>query len=181
MKSSTLSTFAALTLSLSAAMAFVPQTADAQARLGARATVANPDGGVSGGAVSGFATPSGAAGVRGRAYTSDGQGNAQMQSGGAWRGANGGVAGRTGSAYVNQDGSAGRSGAFAAQGANGGNVQSSGGVTRGSDGSVNGNRSTTAENSAGGTYEGSTDYDKGTGVSHTSTCTTASGEVVPCY
>lgn len=63
--------------------------------------------------------------------------------------------------------------------ANGATKQSDGSYSRGDDGKVDGSHSATVTNAKGGTYNGSTTIDDGN-VSHTGTCTNASGTVVDC-
>jgi hypothetical protein len=64
-------------------------------------------------------------------------------------------------------------------GANGGTVEANGNYTKGEDGKVSGTRTTEATGKNGGTYSGSTSIDDGQ-VTHTGTCTNASGAVVDC-
>jgi hypothetical protein len=116
---------------------------------------------------------------RQRTWQADGQGNASAARSGSISGANGGNAGYEGSAYRNADGSAGRQGSAYANGPNGGTASTSGGISRDADGNVMGARSTTATGANGNSYNGSTTVSGGT-VSHTGTCTNASGETIAC-
>ena len=116
---------------------------------------------------------------RERTWQADGQGNATAARSGAISGANGGNAGYDRSAYRNADGSAGRQGSAYANGPNGGTASTSGGISRDADGNVTGARNTTATGANGNSYNGSTTVSGGT-VSHTGTCTNASGETIAC-
>jgi hypothetical protein len=116
---------------------------------------------------------------RQRAWQADGQGNATGSRSGSIAGTNGGNAGYERSAYRNADGSAGRQGSAYANGPNGGTASTSGGIGRDADGNVSGARDTTATGANGNGYTGSTTVSGGT-VTHTGTCTNASGETITC-
>lgn len=109
----------------------------------------------------------------------DGDGNARGRSAGYVQGANGGEATRRGSFHRNADGSAGRQGSAYAHGPNGGTASTSGSIARDADGNVSGGRSTTATDSNGNRYDGSTTVDNGV-VVRTSTCSNAAGETIAC-
>lgn len=162
---------AALTLTLSGA--------EATGRLRAGGVHTNPEGGVSAGMAAGARGPNGGAYQRGRVLKTDGAGNAEAASGGRFRTANGTTGWRKSETQRGADGSVSHDGAFAASGAKG-NVQSSGAYNKAADGTVSGNRNTTATGVDGTTYTGSTQYDSANGVTHTGTCTDASGKVIPC-
>jgi len=151
---------------------------DAQAN-GIRGHRQNADGGVTGGAAHAGTTPNGGQYASGLRYRTDGAGNGSVVSGGAVQGPDGGRGARAGYTTRSADGSVAHQSGFNASGANG-SVQSSGSYNRNADGSASGSRDTTATNAAGATYQGNTTYNKGDGVSHTSTCTNAAGAVVPC-
>ena len=116
---------------------------------------------------------------RQRDWQADGQGNASGSRSGNMAGANGGTAGYQGNAYRNADGSAGRQGSAYVNGPHGGTASTSGGISRDADGNVSGARSTTATGANGNGYTGSTTVSGGT-VTHTGTCTNASGETIAC-
>ena len=116
---------------------------------------------------------------RQRDWQADGQGNASGSRSGNIAGTDGGSAGYDRSAYRNADGSAGRQGSAYANGPNGGAASTSGGISRDADGNVSGARSTTATGANGNSYNGSTTLSGGT-VTHTGTCTNASGEAIAC-
>lgn len=116
---------------------------------------------------------------RQRNWHADGQGNATAARSGSIVGANGGSAGYEASAYRNADGSAGRQRSSYANGRNGGSLSSSGGISRDAEGNLTGARNTTATGANGNHYNGSTTVSGGT-VSHTGTCTNASGETIAC-
>jgi hypothetical protein len=124
--------------------------ADAAGRAAARATVANPDGGVTNARASAVKGPNGGAAVRGRALQTDGQGNAKWKRGATAKGPNGGH----------------------------GKTIASG--QRNADGAYSGGRSTTATGANGNSYSGGYTYGGGNGVTRQATCTNASGAVIPC-
>jgi hypothetical protein len=105
--------------------------------------------------------------------------NAQAASGGAFAGPNGAKGMRASQTTVNADGSASRTGGFATSGTQG-TVQSSGSATRTADGVVSGERTTSATGAQGGTYNASTTYQSGQGVTRTATCSNAAGDTVAC-
>jgi hypothetical protein len=117
--------------------------------------------------------------VGGHGVATDGQGNAAGGSAQAFKGPNGAMGARAGGFTRSADGSVQHKSGGAVSGAKG-TASSSGSMTKDAGGNVSGSRDTTAKSTSGATYDGSTTYDKDTGVTHTSTCTNASGELVPC-
>lgn len=106
-------------------------------------------------------------------------GSAGRQGSASVDGANGGSAQRQHSAYRNADGSAGRQRSASIDGAHGGTANTSGSIARDADGDVAGSRSTSATGRNGNSYNGSTTVANGV-VTHTRSCTTASGETIAC-
>lgn len=138
----------------------------------------NLQGGVNAGTTQGARTDQGAFGRRQGVHT-DGQGNAAggAQGGFATSGARG-----AGSRHFERsaDGSMSGSGEARASGTNG-SARTSGSFTRSADGSGSGERTTSATNANSGvTYEGSTSYAKGSGLSHSGSCRDAYGNTVDC-
>lgn len=148
--------------------------------------------------------PNGGEAARGRVTTASGQGQGSTKSGGEFRGPNGAEGSRQGSTQWD-NGNVTHQGSEQVTGRNGGSIQSSGNFQKSADGQFSGSRSTTATGPNGGsyngsttyqngsathttdvttkngaTYQGQTTYEKGQGVTHTGTCTNASGETVPC-
>ena len=117
--------------------------------------------------------------ARGRNVYSDGQGNVDGRSRAYASSAAGGTAQRQDSFYRNADGSAGRQRSASIDGAHGGTANTSGSIARDADGDVAGSRSTSATGRNGNSYNGSTTVANGV-VTHTRTCTTASGETIAC-
>lgn len=117
--------------------------------------------------------------ARGHHVASDRQGNVQGGSHAQVVGAAGGQAQRQGSFERHADGSATRVGSVSAQGAQGATFASSGSITRDAGGQVDGTRSTSASGRNGGAYQGSTQVTDGK-VTHTATCTNATGAAVDC-
>ena len=152
--------------------------AEASGRIRGGGVAANPDGGYSGGRAVAGRGPNGGAYARGRAFQTDGEGNGKVASGGAFRGPNGAVGARKGTTSRSTDGTVTHQGSMAASGARG-SVESSGRFTKTPDG-VTQSRTTTATGANGATYQGSTSYDKTTGVTHSGSCTDAAGNTVPC-
>ena len=106
-------------------------------------------------------------------------GGATHASGGAVRLPDGRAAARMDRTAVHRDGSVTRTSGFAAAGPNG-SVVSGSTAHHGLDGSASRARVTAAVGSDGSTYHGSTTWTAGAGVQHTSTCTDASGNAIPC-
>lgn len=137
----------------------------------------NAAGGYSGGSGSAFRGPN-AAGAAGRAFASDGQGNAVAGSGRMFR-IPGGGAGRAGLTTRTTDGTTTHQGAFGARGVNG-SIFSQGSSSYNPQTGLTANRQTTAQAYSGQSYSGSTSYSQGTGVTHSGSCTNAFGKVVAC-
>lgn len=165
-------------LAVAGASSLVSDDADAAGRVRGRAVAHTADGGRVAATGAAGANAQGAY-VRGRKISSDGAGNAAGNSGAYVEGANGGQASRQGSFYRNADGSAGHQGSASSTGPNGGSASTSGSIARDADGNVNGSRSTSATSASGNSYNGSTTVSNGS-VSHTGTCTNASGETIAC-
>jgi hypothetical protein len=163
---------------LAATMTLIATNASAErARVaGARA---NAQGGTTAGSAAAGTTAAGGRYARGAGVATDGAGNAVGGSGAAVQTANGSTAARGGAFQRNADGSFQRGGGFAVSGVNG-TAQSQGTVSGDGQGHVVGSRSTQATSTSGATYDGQTDFDSETGVSHTGTCTDASGNAVAC-
>lgn len=117
--------------------------------------------------------------ARGHRVVSDGAGNASAVSHASVEGANGGSAYRQGSAYKNADGSAGHQSSASVNTANGTSGYSSGSISKSADGSVAGARSTSVSGANGNSYNGTTTVGNGA-VTHTGTCTNASGATIDC-
>ena len=111
---------------------------------------------------------------RGQA-SSDGQGNVRGSSSAVYTGANGGSGNRSGRFQRNADGSFSRSGNASGVGANGGTGTTSGSIAGDGQGNVNGSRRTSLHGANGGSYNGQTTGAAGSGITHTSDGTTASG------
>ena len=192
-----------LALAALCAAAIVP-TANAAERVVKRGAATTANGGVVAGKAVGYQGPNGAAGVRGHAMATDGNGNARTVSGAAGTTANGGRYGRTGTTDVGANGAVSHRSGSAVQGPNG-SASSAGGFTRNPDGTYSGQRSTHAQGASGGnysgnttyangsgahttnatakngdTYSGQTDWTKGQGATHSGTCRDAAGNVIPC-
>lgn len=150
--------------------------ADATGRFVAGGIRGRVGGGVVAGHASGFRGPNGAAGIHGRRTVTDGQGDVHTASAGAWRGPNGSTASSHGSATRNADGSGSFSHSTAASGANGGSYDSS---TTGATGQGI-THDTQATGAHGNTYTGQTTVTKD-GVTHTGSCSNASGATIPCH
>lgn len=156
----------------------IPPTADAAGRIRKDGVVANADGGYTGGRVAAARGANGGEYLRGRAFQTDGAGNGTVASGGAYRGPNGAQGAWTGTTSRLADGTVTHQSAMAASGAKG-SVESSGGFTRTDEG-VTQSRTTTAIGANGASYQGSTSYDKETGLTHSGSCTNAAGASVSC-
>jgi hypothetical protein len=140
----------------------------------------NAEGGHTAGAVHAYQGENGGEFAKGHRIKSDGQGNVTRSSGAAGSTANGGQYKRTSQSTHSADGSATHQGSISASGSKG-SVSSSGSATKNADGSVNQSRTTEITNAQTGvTRDSSTSYTSGQGVSHTATCTDASGASVPC-
>jgi len=164
-----------------AVVLLMPHVAEGAARVHGGGVVADPDGGYRGGRVAAARGQNGGAYARKRGFQTDGAGNGTVASGGVYRGPNGanGVTGaRAGTTTRNADGTVNHQSGIAASGAKG-SVESSGGFTKTQDG-VTQSRTTAATGANGATYQGSTSYDKSSGLSHSSSCTDAAGNSIPC-
>ena len=166
----TILTIAALSLSLATVV-------DAGGRVKARGTTTNQSGGVSTASASAGKNSQGAF-ARARGSSTDGQGNASGGGGTAVKGQSG-MAGRAGSYTASNSGDVKYHGSAAASGANG-TAATSGGFSRSQGGGVKGARSTSATANNGSSYQGTTAYDSGSGISHTQTCYNAQGVQVTC-
>ena len=151
----------------------------AQGLASRRVLHANAAGGTTSSAARGVKGPNDGAAVAGHGVTTDRQGNAAGGSAAAVKGPGGAMGARAGGWTHSADGSTQHQSRGAVSGTRG-KMASSGSMTRGANGSVSGARNTAATASSGATYEGQTTYDKGSGATHTSTCTNAAGAVVPC-
>ena len=155
-------------------MAALPAAADAQGRFGARGARANPEGGMTAGAVRGRGNGEGQGVVRGRGVITDGQGNAAAGSRGCARG-QAGAACRAGATTVTADGTVNhRSGAAWNTETSTGSTQ--GGFTRNADGSYSGGRDT-AVSGARGDYAASTSVSSETGLNRSVNASNEDGSV----
>jgi hypothetical protein len=132
------------------------------------------------GMVAAGAGPNGGAYARGNGAMTNSDGSVTGVSGGAAYGPNGGWGARASTMTVNPDGSAARSGGFMAGGAQG-TITGAGSSGLNADGTYYGHRSTQATSAVtGNSYNAATSYDHATGVTHTGTCTGATGELFAC-
>ena len=147
---------------------------------GGRLRHLNSAGGVTGVAGHAFKTPNGGAFANGHRVVTDGAGNVSGVSGGAGTTANGGEYKRAGQFSRSADGSINRQGGVEASGQQG-SVNSAGNITKTADGTVNGTRNTSTTNAQTGiTKDSSTTYTTADGITHTATCTDATGASVAC-
>ena len=163
---------------MSALLLTIPPTADAAARIRKGGVVANPDGGYSGGRVAAAHGLNGGSYARGRAFQTDDSGNRKVTSAGAFHRPNGSEGARAGTTSRSADGTVSHQSAMAINGEKG-SVESNGGFIKTDDG-VTQSRTTTATGTGGTSYVGNTSYDKNTGLTHSGTCTNASGQSVSC-
>ena len=120
-----------------------------------------------------------AAGVR--RLQGDGQGNVVAGSSGAYSTASGAQGARSTRFKRQDDGSVAASRQGRLTTANGGTADRSASYTRQADGSASAERSTSATNAhTGVSYEGSTSWTKGSGLSHSGSCKDAAGHTVTC-
>jgi hypothetical protein len=148
-------------------------------RVAARGAVPNSKGGVNGGMA---AAGTGAKGsyARGRAYQTDGTGNAKGGSAGGFKGANGSQGAYKSTWSKSANGTATYQGQAGASGARG-SAQTSVNASRSASGQTTATTQTSATSkTTGNSYNGSTTYQKGQGATHTGTCTNASGSTIPC-
>ncbi|MDG4596908.1 MAG: hypothetical protein P9F75_14675 [Candidatus Contendobacter sp.] len=177
----TVAVIALVTLGLNVA---VLSATHAAGRFHAGGTVVNEQGAVSGrgaavrGPHGGGAARGGGAAVdnqgnfvsghEGAATIKDSSGNIKAQGVRAGK-----TTGKVGSGAQHQSG-------MAAQGTQG-TVKSTGSFSTDGAGGASGSRSTSAQSSTtDASYQGSTSYQKGSGATHTSTCTNAAGQTVSC-
>jgi len=117
--------------------------------------------------------------VRSGHVRGDGRGNVDGHTNSFARTAHGGTAERHESFYRRADGSAGRQRTTHIDGAHGTTLSGSGAIARDAHGQLTGTRSTQITGRHGTQYAGSTSIANGT-VTHTRSCTSASGDVVTC-
>jgi hypothetical protein len=117
-----------------------------------------------------------------RTVVSDGQGNAAASTASGFATAAGGQGARFGQMSRTADGGLNASAQGSVTTANGGSAERSGSYNRSADGSsASRERGTTVTNAnTGVTYDGSTTYTKGSGISRSGSCKDASGQVVAC-
>jgi hypothetical protein len=163
-----------------AVLSFTSVAAQAEGRARARGAAVQADGGAraarSGRAVAG---DYGAAGGQ-RAFAADGEGNASGAARGGFTTESGARGGRYGEFNRSDDGSFSANGNASAEG-DYRSADRSSSFNRDADGNASGERSTTLTNKqTGNTFEGSTTYEKGEGVSRSAACTDASGNGIDC-
>jgi hypothetical protein len=118
--------------------------------------------------------------VRGRGHTTNDAGVTTGVSGGAYKTRNGAIGARGSSTIINPDGSGSRQSGAVGYGQYG-SYGTTGSSSRNADGSVNANRNSSATNAhTGNSYNGQTTYSTQDGVNHTGTCSTSTGEIIPC-
>jgi hypothetical protein len=111
----------------------------------------------------------------------DGQGNVHGAAGNGFSTAAGGQGLRTSKFNRSADGSLAASNNASVTTANGGSAERNGSFSRSTDGTASGWRDTTVTNaSTGVTFNGSTSYTQGSGVSRSASCKDASGNTVSC-
>lgn len=116
-----------------------------------------------------------------RTVGSDGNGTVQGTAGSGFSTEAGGQGLRSRSFNRNSDGSVSAQGQRGLTTANGGSAQRSGSYTRGADGSsASGERSASVTAANGTTFDGSTSYTQGGGVSRSGSCKDAAGNTVSC-
>lgn len=117
-----------------------------------------------------------------RNVVADGQGNAAASTASGFTTAAGGQGARLGQASRTADGGFNASTQAGVTTADGGSAERSGSYARSADGSsASGQRSTTVTNAnTGVTYDGSTTYAKGSGISRSGSCKDASGQTMTC-
>jgi hypothetical protein len=151
----------------------------AQGFAGRKVIHPNQAGGVTGSAAHALRGPNGGAAMGSHGFTTDGQGNAAGGSAQAFRGPGGAMGARAGSWTRSADGTLQHQSGGAISGAQG-TASTYGSMTKGADGSLSGSRNTAVQANSGAGYQGETSYEKGSGITHTGTCTNAAGTVVPC-
>lgn len=116
-----------------------------------------------------------------RRVTSDGQGNGTAVGGGRFEAANGAQGQRGARVKRSADGSVNADAQGSLTTANGGTAERDAHYTRNADGSASASRSTSATNARTGvSYDGSTTWTKGQGLSRSGSCKDASGNTVTC-
>jgi hypothetical protein len=111
----------------------------------------------------------------------DGQGNVQGAAGSSFSTAAGGQGLRSSGFKRGADGSLTAGNSASVTAANGGSAERNGYFTRSADGTATGSRGTTVTNAnTGVTFDGSTSYTQGSGVSRSASCKDASGNTVSC-
>ncbi|MDG2517144.1 hypothetical protein [Lysobacter soli] len=162
-----------------AACAAVPlREADARGHAHARTTVHRVDGSAGASRVVSAHGPH-ALYVRSGHVHGDGRGNVDGHTRAYTRTAHGGTVERHESFYRHSDGSAGRQRSTHVDGAHGTTLTGSGAIARDAHGHLTGSRSTQITGPHGTQYAGSTSVANGT-VTHTRSCTNASGDAVTC-
>ena len=144
---------------------------------GARFHHENSAGGITAGATHAGTNADGSF-ANGHGVVTDGSGDSAAASGGKISTATG-SAERAGKTTFAADGSVNHASGFSASGTQG-SVNSQGSATKSADGSITQSRNTEATAANGTSYQGTTGYNKNTGVTHTGTCTNAGGEAVSC-
>ncbi|WP_200248449.1 hypothetical protein [Thiococcus pfennigii] len=152
---------------------------DAFADLAERFSRENPAGGTTAGKIRNETGPEGGKFLQRRTIRTDGEGNAAAVTGGAFRTPEGAAGTRGGVTVRKDDGSIEHKSGAAVTGERG-TLKSSGGVSVDAEGNVSGSRSTDIEGAKGGSFEGSTSYDKDSGLTRSQTCFDAGGNEVPC-
>lgn len=156
--------------------AFLASTAHAE---GGRFHRKNASGGITAGSANAGTGPNGTKFQRASGVLTDGAGNGVATSGGQVQTATGGLASRRGKTTRTADGAVQHDSSASASGDRG-NINSQGSATRAADGTITQSRTTQASDANGNNYNGATSYSKDTGVTHTGTCTDASGNSIPC-
>jgi hypothetical protein len=116
-----------------------------------------------------------------RRLAGDGQGNVAAAGGGSYSTAAGGQGARSTRFKRQDDGSVDASRQGSLTTANGGTAARDASYTRNADGGASAERNTSATNARTGvSYDGSTTWTKGQGLSRSGSCTDASGNTVTC-
>lgn len=170
--------FITMLLFISCGLFLFITTVEAGGRFSARGTRQNSAGGITSSKTSGFKSAGGGI-LRGRTVATDGQGNAAAGSASTFKGPGGRAGIRASETTRTSDGNVQHSGGVAVTGSQG-TLESQSGFSKSADGTVSGERNTNVNTKAGGSYQGNTTYNSQTGVTHTGTCTDASGNVVAC-
>lgn len=140
----------------------------------------NPAGGQTVGGSRHAAGPNGGGAAQRGFVRSDAEGNVQKGNVRMFRTPNDGQALRFGNTVRGSDGSVQHQSGVRASGDKG-SLQTSGGYQRDAEGNLTQNRDTTMTNAqTGNSYQGNTQYNKDSGVTHTATCFDASGAEIAC-